>query len=320
VGDLNYRLDFGTQQDDKEPSILQFETMVRMIDDGKLDEFVSVDQLNKERKANRVFYGFTEGELSHRPTFKVIRGVKEAQYSASRSPAWCDRILWRSVPGFPIKQKYLSSIEAITTSDHKPVVSTFSVETFHLPAANDPTRGASFISFPFLTVKDLSFDRDDKSKNVTVDPYLRFNAPFLTRPYSTQVEKKIKLLNEQITSPNYQWNDIPAIPLQYNNFERLKKSIFHVTLINHKGESVMGRGIIPLPLKEKREVIAFEFSIVLDLGGTPVGKLEGTIRLQWKDELKLPARIAGGNETLQRSIAYRKLARENEQTEEEDDK
>ena len=81
-------------------------------------------------KAGRVFNGFREGDIQHPPTFKMERG-KHLDYDKERSPAWCDRVLWRTmagfdgIPVFEMKQTGLGCALDITTSDHKPVWATF---------------------------------------------------------------------------------------------------------------------------------------------------------------------------------------------------
>lgn len=67
------------------------------------------------------FVGFTEGAVaSHPPTFKVKRHPG-LSYTRQRSPAYCDRVLWRSMPGHSASQIGLWCASSVGTSDHKPV-------------------------------------------------------------------------------------------------------------------------------------------------------------------------------------------------------
>jgi len=55
-----------------------------------------------------------------------------------RSPAWCDRILWRSIPNLMssnngLTQTALFAAQDVMTSDHKPVTSLFRTLAFTMP-------------------------------------------------------------------------------------------------------------------------------------------------------------------------------------------
>lgn len=71
MGDLNYRLDYGTQGEEKKPSQEQFDAMVTKIKEKKYDVLFSCDQLTEEMGKGRVFCGFKEGKYNFPPTFKV---------------------------------------------------------------------------------------------------------------------------------------------------------------------------------------------------------------------------------------------------------
>ena len=106
-------------------------------------ELLEKDQLRYQMAEKRVFQGFQEGEIDFLPTFKVIAPepvhldtpiqvlrARETMYDPKRLPAWCDRILWKSV--FSSKKanilSYYSAPE-IASSDHKPVAALFRVPT-----------------------------------------------------------------------------------------------------------------------------------------------------------------------------------------------
>jgi hypothetical protein len=76
-----------------------------------------------------------------RPTFKVERGKVVPEYDPERSPAWCDRVLWKSMPGYELKQIAYNSAESVTTSDHKPVYAIFELTPYVLPSAIDDSTG-----------------------------------------------------------------------------------------------------------------------------------------------------------------------------------
>ena len=41
--------------------------------------------------------GFAEGQLDFQPTFKLARQAG-VSYNLKRTPSYCDRILWKSMP------------------------------------------------------------------------------------------------------------------------------------------------------------------------------------------------------------------------------
>ncbi|CAL0325136.1 unnamed protein product [Lupinus luteus] len=117
LGDLNYRV-----------SLSYDETRV-LLEDNDWDTLLEKDQLNIERDAGRVFNGFREGRIVFAPTYKYSHnsdsyaGETTKSKKKRRTPAWCDRILWR---GNGIEQ--LSYIRGESRfSDHRPVCAVFSV-------------------------------------------------------------------------------------------------------------------------------------------------------------------------------------------------
>ncbi|XP_057422098.1 type I inositol polyphosphate 5-phosphatase 5 [Lotus japonicus] len=117
LGDLNYRM------------ALSYEETRVLLEDNDWDTLLEKDQLNIEREAGRVFSGFKEGRIFFAPTYKYSHnsdsyaGETVKSKKKRRTPAWCDRILWR---GSNIEQ--LSYIRGESRfSDHRPVCSVFSV-------------------------------------------------------------------------------------------------------------------------------------------------------------------------------------------------
>ncbi|XVE83174.1 hypothetical protein DITRI_Ditri16bG0066600 [Diplodiscus trichospermus] len=118
LGDLNYRV------------ALSYERTKILLENNNWDTLLEKDQLNMEREAGRVFNGFKEGKILFAPTYKYSHnsdsyaGENVKSKKKRRTPAWCDRILWR---GAGIEQ--LSYIRGESRfSDHRPVSAVFSVE------------------------------------------------------------------------------------------------------------------------------------------------------------------------------------------------
>ncbi|GLC37179.1 hypothetical protein PLESTM_000551100 [Pleodorina starrii] len=145
VGDLNYRLDYGQQavSRSESPTAADFTSLVAEVHQGAFAKLLEVDQLRREMGAKRAFLGFHEGTINFEPSFKVLRR-RGYDYNPQRSPAYCDRILYRS--NLPLKQirvvSYFSPSD-IATSDHKPVGAVLVVPTIWRATVDDHVSGGS---------------------------------------------------------------------------------------------------------------------------------------------------------------------------------
>ena len=256
MGDLNYRLDYGGQGDAKSPSPVLFAEMVDKICSGRVDhreELWSCDQLSREKAANRAFVGFTEGSYDFPPTFKVKR-QPGTEYTPQRSPAFCDRVLVRSVPGYPAKLLGLSAAPEVATSDHKPVVAFYDLAVPLTPCPLDRGLGAAVVRLHDLRCSGFRVVKEGAPTAGGVgaadpaaaalqaakelDPFLVFNAPFLAQPVVTPVAKR---------SAAPSWLELPPAPASYNALARLRSSLLYVRVCNHQSQdAVVGRAIISL--------------------------------------------------------------------------
>ncbi|KAK9127139.1 hypothetical protein Syun_015936 [Stephania yunnanensis] len=118
LGDLNYRL-ASSCSDTHE-----------LLQKNDWQALLEKDQLRIEQRAGRIFSGWEEGRIYFAPTYKYLANSDHyvAQISKSkqkrRTPAWCDRILWK---GDGLKQMWYLRGES-RFSDHRPVYSLFSVK------------------------------------------------------------------------------------------------------------------------------------------------------------------------------------------------
>ncbi|KAK4260272.1 hypothetical protein QN277_003412 [Acacia crassicarpa] len=115
-GDLNYRINMWDEE------------VRKLVALKKWDELMTNDQLSRELRRGHVFDGWKEGLINFSPTYKYETNSDkyfgENPKGKKRSPAWCDRILWR---GRGIRQLSYQRSE-IKLSDHRPVSSLFAVE------------------------------------------------------------------------------------------------------------------------------------------------------------------------------------------------
>lgn len=91
-------------------------------------ELLATDQLAREMRAGRVLPGFGEAPIAFPPTFKVTKGAPGLMYGIKRSPAYCDRVLWRSnLPHRAASAVAYYCCPQVATSDHKPVAAVLSM-------------------------------------------------------------------------------------------------------------------------------------------------------------------------------------------------
>lgn len=104
-----------------------------LIEVQRWKELMAADQLRLCQRKGILLYNFLEGTYNFPPSFKIERH-SGFRYNKKRIPSYCDRVLWKSLPGMSsdIHCEYVSCYESITTSDHKPVAASFflSVSSF----------------------------------------------------------------------------------------------------------------------------------------------------------------------------------------------
>jgi hypothetical protein len=115
-GDLNYRID-----------TMSRDLVIREVNAGNLAKLLERDQLLLSRKKNPGFRlrAFQEREITFAPTYKYDVGSDKYDSSEKkRSPAWCDRLLYRGIGR--IKQLEYRRHE-VRVSDHRPVSGLFKI-------------------------------------------------------------------------------------------------------------------------------------------------------------------------------------------------
>ncbi|GMI09766.1 hypothetical protein TrRE_jg1166 [Triparma retinervis] len=141
MGDLNYRMDT-TVPDEEVFELLRVIAAEReSMEAGNVEEaaemLLGYDQLNIERRNNRVFHGFHEGRTNFLPTYKYIPGDASTGWydrrpdKKMRCPAWCDRVLWRrkhSNHHEDVSLLQYRRVDFLYASDHKPVNALFEVK------------------------------------------------------------------------------------------------------------------------------------------------------------------------------------------------
>ncbi|XP_024625854.1 type I inositol polyphosphate 5-phosphatase 8 isoform X3 [Medicago truncatula] len=107
-----------------------YDEIHELLKNNNLKALLEKDQLRMEQNAGRIFEGWNEGSIYFAPTYKYL--MNSDQYVAQtckskekrRTPAWCDRILWK---GEGLNQKMYVRGES-KFSDHRPVYSLFTAQ------------------------------------------------------------------------------------------------------------------------------------------------------------------------------------------------
>ncbi|KAJ6493027.1 DNase I-like protein [Mycena sanguinolenta] len=120
---LNYRLDLA---DADVRTILSSEEWA----ESRCETLLRYDQLKSAIRANKAFDMFSEGPITHLPTYRFNAGLlkDDLGYDLKRRPAWTDRVLFTSNAFAPLQQISYTGHPQITQSDHRPVSAEFNVD------------------------------------------------------------------------------------------------------------------------------------------------------------------------------------------------
>ncbi|KAF2070555.1 hypothetical protein CYY_008130 [Polysphondylium violaceum] len=117
IGDLNYRIPLPDQE---------------VKDRIKKKDFYNLflqDQLYTQMKSGSAFEGFQEPPISFAPTYKYDAGTDEYDSSEKkRTPAWCDRVLWKTAKTAENVGILSYRRHELMTSDHRPVSASFIIK------------------------------------------------------------------------------------------------------------------------------------------------------------------------------------------------
>ena len=237
---------------------------IQLIESRKYSAIFKDDELSREMRYERAFPGFVESPPTFAPTFKVQRNEISPQYTNQRLPAYCDRILHRSIPGFGITQLSFKAANEIVTSDHKPVSAEFSVEVFPKPIISESRSTVSLRVTNLRGSNLLPMDITGAS-----DPYIKFAGKILKhdlhRSYASLVMSGVyklcgcaknggKTRSKYITqnlNPTWDDNDIPLLKTTCSTVEDLKDQ--HLIVIMRDWDQVgaddnIGNCVLPLRL------------------------------------------------------------------------
>jgi hypothetical protein len=129
-----------------------------------------------------------------------------------RTPSWCDRVLWKSLPGLEdrLVAKQYKSADSITTSDHSPIVALFGLKPI-LPST-------LATSLPAQRSRKAVFVLSDVNAVLSQEilPQLEFHADFLEREVAVKSWQMPKT-----NKPKWHDSELPQLDSITSNFSNL---------------------------------------------------------------------------------------------------
>ncbi|GMI01287.1 hypothetical protein TrST_g11737 [Triparma strigata] len=175
-GDLNYRVDMGNHGTEKE-----YKKVVGMaMDEDQRYELNDHDQLRKQMHSKTVMCDFEEGAIDFAPTYRMLKGKDGYSNKKHQNPSYCDRVLWKSLPGAApqLYQTLYSSAPTLNQSDHRPVLASFAMNAREPYIARGPisSDGAKNGADMLITcVTDLKFTISDETSNPKAKRAVKFD-------------------------------------------------------------------------------------------------------------------------------------------------
>lgn len=313
MGDLNYRLDLSAEPDvgpeeanKKTPAKFLMDKIQALVDAKAYAKLLEYDQLIKARNQGEAYQGFQEGAITHPPTFKVER-KQGIVYKDQRAPAYCDRVMWRSLPYMPGTCEGVWCGEHVSSSDHKPVGALLSLgmrpprpdwwprdgrhsltgmsrksvhEEYHsgLFSLKHYWHDVPELKSWHIQIVELAgADLHPADYNGKSDPYVAFLGDALMQHETTTVEY-------QTLNPTWAPTSLPAITLVATSEDSLKYEYIVVSCMDYDridADDAIGNGILAV-----KELLAGSsggqvqaFSVDLAHAGLNRGTLTGKLKM-----------------------------------------
>eukprot|EP00128_Syssomonas_multiformis_P005275 Colp12_sorted_trinity150504_noHs@9695 len=227
-------------------------------------------------QSGAVFARFHEQPLTFKPTYKYDRGCRVYAEELQRIPSWCDRILWTSHPGCPIRPLHYSCCNAITTSDHSPVSGSFAVGLQHVGRFSegwDDYQPHHDRRFNLVFPEGL---RLSCSSSAVEAPLLRFCGAYSGLKTKTAAANK---------GGTFEWGqyDVPVLAPPVHEPAYLRGEALHMVVYDKRvGLARIGQVLLPVGNALEDPV---PFEVPVTKGGRVVGTLTGVIHVsQYLDE------------------------------------
>lgn len=279
LGDLNYRIEMS--RDD----------IIQKIMTSDFAPLRKNDQLINERVAQNCFLDFEEADVNFEPTYRFNRGDRTFSEEKMREPAWCDRIMVKAIPRGAVKAVEYDCCHALMTSDHSPVFGAYIVGV-DLPAVPHVRDNSCRIVISDLRGYDLK-----PTKGSFADPYIMFQAPWLSSYVQTSVQEKT-------TNPNWDKQEFVLFPAVTSQ-DFLNKRWLRIVVKDAKAMSNdMGCGVIYLEGAVNKPM---KFTTRIVDKARVYGHIQGTIQMYFGGDHEEPidfdpAERLGATELHQNSI------------------
>jgi len=261
-GDLNYRIDLHREE------VL---ALLLMNDQSSHKRMIEADQLTREIQKQAVFYGWSEGPIKFRPTYKYEIGSREYTEQKRRVPSWCDRILWKSLPGtYRLHQTNYSCSDSVMTSDHSPVYGTFQLKA-RLPIYARFLRHTLPVSEQcIIMLYELQGTNLVPRDNESADPSLEITGTFLVSPsVSTGVIYK---------NLNPAWSGAITVKPAVGARSFLEHQHLHMRVIDNQNGAELGQAALTINgAFELNDPLPFALPVTRH--GRPCGTISGKVHV-----------------------------------------
>eukprot|EP00183_Erythrolobus_madagascarensis_P005791 CAMPEP_0185846950 /NCGR_PEP_ID=MMETSP1354-20130828/2404_1 /TAXON_ID=708628 /ORGANISM="Erythrolobus madagascarensis, Strain CCMP3276" /LENGTH=457 /DNA_ID=CAMNT_0028547181 /DNA_START=109 /DNA_END=1482 /DNA_ORIENTATION=+ len=233
MGDLNYRID------------LERETVIDHIANSRWDELENEDQLHKQILDGRALYGFVEAPLAFPPTYKYtpgvyLNGLRQYSSEKNRIPAWCDRILLRTLNNVSSKILEYSDVacEQVLTSDHCPVYMRSECQLVHTTGLRGRdtllrlSRDADLLYLKVLELVVKPLPKHENTELCTGDwMFMLASNAFADGSFRSTVMRDVK-------APHWRDHAVETVRLLENKIELLAKKYVSVILRCNTGKGI----------------------------------------------------------------------------------
>lgn len=275
LGDLNYRV----QED--------IQVLLTKIQDKELGQLLDRDQLRKAQKDKQAFCGFREADITFLPTYRLERNLPGNKYAWKKvkktgerinAPSWCDRVLWRSYPEVFIENVAYGCSDAILSSDHRPVFSSFNVGV-----ASEFIQNRCSLA-DMAPVKIIFHSIEAQVKTCCKQHFqLVFHSTCLQEVCRSQPNSSFRENRTSFyTVPLWQASNIPEMEPLFGDQEFLEEQHILVSVIAKDGDNE-SYGECVLALRKMFEKEPQEFDHILLHQGEETGRLKGKMHVASRD-------------------------------------